>query len=167
MTMTTVQIGPADTIEHDVFGCAFVTSRLPVELEREAYARFEELWTLRPERFHEITQPFTGKSIPLPRWQQAYGRDYCYSGTSIATLACQDDVHRWSRGRRGKSCWRELRKNAKNSGTFTNSTETIYSTRTAIPTFDLRGSWPRKYFPDYPDTSAIPPRNACISCFRA
>ena len=80
MTMTTVQIPPADTIEHDVFGYAFVTSRLPLVLDREAHVRFDVLWELRPERFHEITQPFTGKSIPLPRWQQAYGHDYRYTG---------------------------------------------------------------------------------------
>jgi alkylated DNA repair dioxygenase AlkB len=42
--------------------------------------RFEELWALHPELFHQVTQPFTGKMIPLPRWQQAYGRDYRFTG---------------------------------------------------------------------------------------
>jgi len=78
--MTTVQGAPVGAVERDVFGYPFVTCRLPVELDREAHALFEELWELRPERFHEITQPFTGKSIPLPRWQQAYGHDYRYTG---------------------------------------------------------------------------------------
>jgi alkylated DNA repair dioxygenase AlkB len=66
--------------EYDVFGYRFVTSRLPVELDHDGRVRFEELWSLHPERFHEITQPFTGKRIPLPRWQQAYGCDYRYTG---------------------------------------------------------------------------------------
>jgi len=45
------------------------------------------LWALHPERFHEITQPFTGKIIPLPRWQQAYGYDYRYTGNVNRALS--------------------------------------------------------------------------------
>jgi alkylated DNA repair dioxygenase AlkB len=55
-------------------------TRLPEGLGGEADARLAALWALHPERFHEIAQPFTGRIIPLPRWQQAYGRDYRYSG---------------------------------------------------------------------------------------
>jgi alkylated DNA repair dioxygenase AlkB len=55
-----------------------LVTRLPEGLGGEA--RFRELWALHPERFHEIAQPFTGRTIPLPRWQQAYARDYHYSG---------------------------------------------------------------------------------------
>ena len=78
--MATVQIAPADTVEHDVFGYPFVTCRLPVELVRQGRERFEELWNLHPAEFYEMRQPGTGKTIPVPRWQQAYGRDYRYSG---------------------------------------------------------------------------------------
>jgi alkylated DNA repair dioxygenase AlkB len=78
--MATVRMAPADTVKHDVFGCAFLTCRLPVELDREARARFEELWALHPTEFYEMRQPGTAKTIPVPRWQQAYGQDYRYSG---------------------------------------------------------------------------------------
>jgi alkylated DNA repair dioxygenase AlkB len=68
-------------VEHHKVGRFFVfATRLPSELGGEAGARFAALWELHPDRFHEITQPFTGRTIPLPRWQQAFGRDYRYSG---------------------------------------------------------------------------------------
>jgi alkylated DNA repair dioxygenase AlkB len=68
-------------VEHRIAGrFSIFTARLPDELERASQARFAELWALHPRRFHTITQPFTGRTIPLPRWQQAYGRDYHYSG---------------------------------------------------------------------------------------
>jgi len=57
-----------------------LASRLPDALAEDALEHFQELWGLRPATFHEITQPFTGKRIPLPRWQQAYGHDYRYTG---------------------------------------------------------------------------------------
>jgi alkylated DNA repair dioxygenase AlkB len=68
--------------EHLLFGRrALWRTRLPCELERHGEEHFEELWSLRPEHFHEIVQPFTGRKIALPRWQQAYGRDYRYAGS--------------------------------------------------------------------------------------
>ena len=80
--MSTQQAITTNGVEHLVFDrYAFVTSCLPIALDGEAHASFEELWALHPDRFHEITQPFTGKTIPLPRWQQAYGHDYRYTGT--------------------------------------------------------------------------------------
>jgi alkylated DNA repair dioxygenase AlkB len=67
--------------EHRVFGdFAFLTAHLPDALARDAEARFEELWALHPAEFYEMRQPGTGATIPVPRWQQAYGRDYRYSG---------------------------------------------------------------------------------------
>ena len=41
-------------------------------------AQFEALWALHPETFHEIKMH--GKLINTPRWQQAYGMDYQYTG---------------------------------------------------------------------------------------
>ena len=67
--------------EHLVFGeSPFLTARLPEALDRDARERFEDLWSLHPAEFYEMRQPGTGKTIPVPRWQQAYGRDYRYSG---------------------------------------------------------------------------------------
>ena len=67
--------------ERTVFGeFAFLTAHLPDALARDAEARFEELWALHPAEFYQMRQPGTGATIPVPRWQQAYGRDYRYSG---------------------------------------------------------------------------------------
>jgi alkylated DNA repair dioxygenase AlkB len=78
--MTAMAFGQQDIVEHRVFERPLLVGRLPEELARDAHARFGELWDLHPSEFYEMKQPFTGKSIPVPRWQQAYGRDYRYSG---------------------------------------------------------------------------------------
>jgi alkylated DNA repair dioxygenase AlkB len=78
--MTAAQDTMRAAAEHRVFGQVFTAGRLPEQLEREAAARFGELWELHPAQFYEMKQPFTGTSVPVPRWQQAYGRDYRYSG---------------------------------------------------------------------------------------
>jgi alkylated DNA repair dioxygenase AlkB len=64
-----------------IFGHLFVSTRLPPALDEFARSRLADLWDLHPATFHSIRQPFTGKIIALPRWQQAYGRDYAYTGS--------------------------------------------------------------------------------------
>jgi alkylated DNA repair dioxygenase AlkB len=39
---------------------------------------FDALWEMHPQGFHEIRM--FGRSVRTPRWQQAYGRNYHYSG---------------------------------------------------------------------------------------
>jgi len=39
---------------------------------------FQQLWDLHPEEHHEIV--IYGQPHQTPRWQQAYGRDYAFSG---------------------------------------------------------------------------------------
>jgi len=39
---------------------------------------FEALWALHPSFHHTIMMH--GRSVPIPRWQQAYGADYQFSG---------------------------------------------------------------------------------------
>ena len=39
---------------------------------------FAMLWQLHPENFHEIKMH--GRLVKTPRWQQAYGMDYHYTG---------------------------------------------------------------------------------------
>ncbi len=51
--------------------------RLPDALLPGA-AEFEQLWQLHPAEFHEILMH--GRLVKTPRWQQAYGRDYSYTG---------------------------------------------------------------------------------------
>jgi alkylated DNA repair dioxygenase AlkB len=65
---------------HELFGCALLSTRLPYDLARAGRLHLAELWELHPRAFPTIRQPFTGKSIALPRWQQAYGREYAFSG---------------------------------------------------------------------------------------
>ncbi|HEY0405556.1 MAG TPA: alpha-ketoglutarate-dependent dioxygenase AlkB [Pyrinomonadaceae bacterium] len=58
-------------------GHAFLTGQLPFKLRFDA-AAFEALWQLRPPEFHEILMH--GRVVKTPRWQQAFGMDYRYTG---------------------------------------------------------------------------------------
>ncbi|WP_166824898.1 alpha-ketoglutarate-dependent dioxygenase AlkB [Thalassoroseus pseudoceratinae] len=58
--------------EHGVF-----VTDLPVSV-REQLADFETLWNLHPEEYSEIF--LHGRTVKIPRWQQAYGEDYHFSG---------------------------------------------------------------------------------------
>jgi alkylated DNA repair dioxygenase AlkB len=73
----------------------FVVGRLPSELEARGREGFEALWALHPAEFHPVRQPFTGKTIPLPRWQQAYERDYKYTGSTNRALPLPDALRPW------------------------------------------------------------------------
>ena len=56
--------------------------RLPAELLRNQ-ADFDKLWRLHPQDPPRIF--IHGRHVALPRWQQAYGRNYLFSGqTSVA-----------------------------------------------------------------------------------
>ena len=71
---------------HEIFGHLFVSTHLPPELDEFARSHLPDLWDLHPTTFPSIRQPFTGKIIPLPRWQQAYGRNYAFTGSVNAAL---------------------------------------------------------------------------------
>jgi len=52
---------------------------------------FNALWELHPEEFNEIMM--FGKRVKIPRWQQAYGQSYSFSGaTAIAMEKPPKDV---------------------------------------------------------------------------
>ncbi|MBI3838067.1 MAG: alpha-ketoglutarate-dependent dioxygenase AlkB [Planctomycetia bacterium] len=55
----------------------FYTGSLPSELIPTS-DDFEAIWRLHPVDFHVITMH--GRLVPTPRWQQAYGHDYHYTG---------------------------------------------------------------------------------------
>lgn len=59
-------------VEHSLY-----SSVLPDEL-RLSKPAFEELWSLHPDEYHEIEMH--GRTVKTPRWQQAYGADYHYTG---------------------------------------------------------------------------------------
>ena len=72
--------------EHRPHGYPLYVGALPQELTQLFRDSFDALWSLHPADYHEVTQPFTGRRIPLPRWQQAYERDYEYTGSVNAAL---------------------------------------------------------------------------------
>ncbi|MGE3310596.1 MAG: alpha-ketoglutarate-dependent dioxygenase AlkB [Limisphaerales bacterium] len=57
-------------------GCAFLVGELPPDLVEGI--RFEEVWDLHPADPPEIH--LHGRRVRLPRWQQAYGVNYRFSG---------------------------------------------------------------------------------------
>lgn len=76
---------------------AFFSGELPANL-RMSPAQFEELWALHPESFHEIKMH--GKLVKTPRWQQAYGADYKYTGNVNRALPVPpslEPLHAWAR----------------------------------------------------------------------
>jgi len=63
---------------HDLGGGhTFLTGALPGDLRLDAPA-FGRLWRMRPPEYHEIL--IHGRAVKTPRWQQAYGKDYHYTG---------------------------------------------------------------------------------------
>jgi alkylated DNA repair dioxygenase AlkB len=63
---------------HDLDGThTFYTGRLPEGLTFDPEA-FESLWRMRPAEYHKIR--IAGRVVSTPRWQQAYGVDYYYTG---------------------------------------------------------------------------------------
>ncbi|MCK6486277.1 MAG: alpha-ketoglutarate-dependent dioxygenase AlkB [Phycisphaerae bacterium] len=62
---------------------AFFRGRLPDALLPNEPA-FEELWKLHPDEYHEIKMH--GRLVKTPRWQQAFGRDYHYTGRVNSAL---------------------------------------------------------------------------------
>jgi len=58
---------------------------LPEELTCDD-SLFQKLWGLHPDEFHDIR--IHGKLLKTPRWQQAYNRNYQYSGSSNTGRNC-------------------------------------------------------------------------------
>ena len=64
--------------EHDLGdGLVFRSGRLPESLLWDS-STFEAAWTAHPTEKHEILMH--GRPVETPRWQQAYGADYHYTG---------------------------------------------------------------------------------------
>ncbi len=64
--------------EHQIF-----TGNLPNELVLNN-EQFETLWQLHPIEYQEIQ--LHGRLVKTPRWQQAYGNDYRFSGQTSRAL---------------------------------------------------------------------------------
>ncbi|MFT4586401.1 MAG: alkylated DNA repair dioxygenase AlkB [Candidatus Binatia bacterium] len=62
---------------------------LPTELTPPV-AEFEELWESHPQDFHEIMMH--GRLVKTPRWQQAFDRDYVYTGARNNALPAPPEL---------------------------------------------------------------------------
>jgi alkylated DNA repair dioxygenase AlkB len=69
-----------------------LVGELPGELVPDA-AGFEALWSLHPTDFHEIVMH--GRKVRTPRWQQAYGADYHYTGNTNRALPPTPEMERF------------------------------------------------------------------------
>ncbi len=67
---------------------------LPPTLVPDAEA-FERLWSIHPDDFHEIKMH--GRRVKTPRWQQAYGADYRYTGNTNRAMPLVAPMHDWLR----------------------------------------------------------------------
>lgn len=79
-------------------GHTFWTGNLPVDLRFDATA-FEALWRMHPPEYHEILMH--GRAVKTPRWQQAFGKDYHYTGRVNRALPVPpllEPLLYWSRG---------------------------------------------------------------------
>jgi len=56
--------------------CIYV-GELPPEISFSS-SQFDQLWQQHPDEYHEIMMH--GRLVRTPRWQQAYGKDYHYTG---------------------------------------------------------------------------------------
>lgn len=45
---------------------------------------FDTMWALHPQEYHQIH--IHGRDVATPRWQQAYGMDYHYTGRTNGAL---------------------------------------------------------------------------------
>jgi alkylated DNA repair dioxygenase AlkB len=55
---------------------------------RWCQAQFNAFWALHPDRFHKVRM--FGRLVAEPRWSEAYGQDYRYSGTLHPALPLPD-----------------------------------------------------------------------------
>ncbi len=83
---------------HDLGGeHALFSSELPASLRLDGPG-FEQAWSLHPTDFHEIMMH--GRPVKTPRWQQAYGADYQYTGRVNRGLPIPEllaPLHAWCR----------------------------------------------------------------------
>src|SRR4051812_12970819 len=64
-------------------GHRFFVGQIPGAMSPDA-AGFDALWRIHPDDYHVIQ--IHGRPVETPRWQQAYGADYHYTGRTNAAL---------------------------------------------------------------------------------
>jgi len=71
---------------------AVLVGTLPASLVPDATG-FDALWAIHPAGFHEIKMH--GRPVKTPRWQQAYGADYRYTGNTNRALPLVPPMPAW------------------------------------------------------------------------
>jgi alkylated DNA repair dioxygenase AlkB len=75
--------------QHAVFDrYSFFSGRLPTDMAELANDQFEVLWNHHPKDSNEIL--IHGRKVRIPRWQQAFGHDYRFSGSVNQALPVPD-----------------------------------------------------------------------------
>ncbi len=69
--------------QHRLGDDAFFSGSLPADIAI-GQAQLDALWQLHPADYHEIS--IHGRRVKTPRWQQAYGMDYHYTGRTNRAL---------------------------------------------------------------------------------
>ena len=91
---------PTNFTNHDLgYGLTFSVGSLPESLLIDNH-EFEKLWAVHPLVYHRIMMH--GRMVPTPRWQQAYGADYHYTGRANKALPIMDNLQpylSWARER--------------------------------------------------------------------
>ena len=82
-TFRTIALDATHTLE---------VGELPPHLVPDA-AGFAALWAIHPAEFHDIKMH--GRSVRTPRWQQAYGADYRYTGNTNKALPLTPPMAAW------------------------------------------------------------------------
>ena len=75
--------------------CCLHVTQLPVDLSPDR-ATLDRLWELHPATYHRIWMH--GRQVDTPRFQQAYGADYHYTGTTNQALPIPRELaalHAW------------------------------------------------------------------------
>lgn len=67
--------------------CSIYCSNIVKEFNLD-YNRFLKIWNEHPENYHKVKM--YGKEIFTPRWQQAYGKNYNYTGSLNNALPIPD-----------------------------------------------------------------------------
>ena len=81
------------TLDDD--GNLFFCGELPEQLRVDDNG-FEMLWRLHPQQYHIIK--IHGRLVATPRWQQAFGADYYYTGRTNRACPCPRSACRSSLG---------------------------------------------------------------------
>jgi len=86
----------AEQAIHDLgHECWLLSGRIPQALTWDT-AQFDEVWALHPVKKHLVNM--FGSPVETPRWQQAFGADYHYSGNVNQALpipSILEPLHTW------------------------------------------------------------------------